>query len=256
MDRRRFLAAAGSLGIASLAGCAAVSGSPRPPVVPERELRDGGWKLVDESQEQAFEQAIAGFTFTATTTTRRYVDQRLADDVTEKTLGEVAGEMSTFFAAAVTFDPDLTNLPGGAGREELLDRTEENARREFESQMERAGLTNVSQTDTGSFDVDTGETARLTTYEADFPFEGFSFDVTNDASVDVEGDAIPVEGLLAVWYHDRAILVSGGAFPASNYADTTTKDLSDAVTVTVDIDLGLTPQRYREELRSLMRQVK
>jgi hypothetical protein len=255
MDRRRFLAAAGLLGIASLAGCSSVQGAPRQPVVPEQELRDGGWTLVDESREQAFEQSIAGVTFTATTTTRRYEDRRLARDVTEKTLGQVSGEMSTFFATAVTFDPDLTNLPGGAGRAELLDRTERNARSEFEAQMESAGLTGVARTGTGELEVATGETARVTRYEAAFPFEGFGFDVTDDATISVDGGTIPVEGLLAVWYHNRAILVSGGAFPAGNYASTTKEDLSSAVTVTVDVDLGLTPERYRSELRSLVTQV-
>ena len=255
MDRRRFLAAAGSLGIASLAGCSAVQGAPRPPVVPEGLLRDGGWELVDESRQQAFEQSVVGVSFTATTTTRRYEDRRLAREVTEKTLGEVTGEMSTFFATAVTFDPDLTNLPGGVGRAQLLDRTEENARSQFESQMRSAGLTEVSQADTGDFDVATGESARSTVYEAAFPFDGFAFDVTDDASIAVEGGTIPVEGHLAVWYHDGAVLVSGGAFPAGSYADTTTKELSAAVSVTVDIDLGLTPERYREELFELMRRV-
>jgi len=256
MQRRHFLAGAGSLGVASLAGCAAVDGSPRQPVVPETRLREGGWRLVDESREQVFEQTFLGVTVTATASTRRYEDRALADEISAETLGEVTGEMSSFFATAVTFDPDLTSLPSGVGRDRLLDRTETNARAEFEAQLEAAGLTGVERTGTGEFEVATGETARRTDYEATFSFEGFAFDVTDDERITVEGGEIPVEGYLAVWHHDAAVLVAGGAFPAANYASSTTQELTDAVTVTVDVDLGLTPDAYREELSGLIRRVR
>ncbi len=49
--------------------------------------------------------------------------------------------------------------------------------------------------------------------------------------------------------------MAGGAYPAENFARVTEADLSDAISVTIDVDLGLTPDAYREELFELVRNV-
>lgn len=254
--RRAVLAGAGALGVTALAGCSMAGAAPRPPVVPENRLEEGGWELVAESTERAFEQSVFGVSVTGTASTRQYEDAALAAEVNAETLGQVTGQLSSFFATAVTFDPDVAGGGGALLQDAIVTRAERYARGEFVSQLEAAGLTDVTQSGTSEFDIETGETARLTNYRARFPFEGFAVRVADDASVAVEGGDVDVAAHLAVWYRDGAVLLSGGAYPAANYAETTTQALSSAVSVTVDIDLGLTPEAYRAELFGLMRRVR
>ncbi|AKH98443.1 DUF6517 family protein [Halanaeroarchaeum sulfurireducens] len=254
MDRRDFLAFAGTGALASIAGCTSALGSVAAPDVPTDELEAGGWVLQDESEETVFEETYL-ITVEAKSHSLSYGDEALRAAIREKTLGHVDGTMAMFAATRIEFSPDLASLPGGVGTGQIIDRTESEARSQFESRMKSAGLGNVERVGTGTLQVDTGANARLTTYEAEFPFDGVSFPVTDDRALSLSGSPIAVAGDLAVWPHDGAVLVAGGAYPAENVEETVTEELSEAITVTVDLDLGLEPERYREEVRSLVRGV-
>lgn len=257
--RRAFLGLAAAAGTAALAGCSGASGTVsaarRPPVVPEDRLSEGGWERSDDvTQDPAFEQNAGPVTVTASTRTLLYDDADLRAEIEEKTLGQASGQFATFFASRVTFDPDLTSLPAGAGRKELLGQVESQSRAQFEARLKQAGLGPVEQVGTGSFDVASGASARLTEYEATYAFEGFSVDV-GEEPITIEGGEIPVAGHLAAWIASDSVLVAGGAYPAANFAREVTESPSAAIDLSVDIDLGLTPDAYREELFGLMRRV-
>ncbi|ELY27396.1 hypothetical protein C499_10044 [Halogeometricum borinquense DSM 11551] len=257
--RRAFLGLAAVTGVSALAGCSGtggtVSAARRPPTVPEEQLKSGGWEQVDDvTQDPAFEQDLGPVTMTAATRTRLYEDTELRAEIADKTLGQAATQFATFFATRVTFDPDLTSLPAGAGQKELLDQVESQSRTQFRNRLKEAGLKPVEQVGTGTFDVASGTSARLTEYEASYSFEGFSVNVGTE-DITIEGGEISVAGHLAAWIADNSVLVAGGAYPAENFARSVTKNPSDAIELSVDIDLGLTPKAYRKELFGLMRQV-
>ena len=254
-DRRTYLGAAAGVGFAALSGCAStVTATQRPPNVAESKLDGGGWKLIDESTEDpAYERSVGPTTLTAATVTRRYEDAALRADIEEKTLGTASGQFATFFASRVTFDPNLADLPVGGGQ--ILDAVESQARKTFGSQLRTAGLERVERTETGTFTVNSGTEARLTDYGAAYPFEGLSVDLTPEKTLDIAGGDIGVAGHLAVWKSDSAVLLAGGAYPAENFRREVSRTPSAAVDIDVTIDLGLTPEAYREELFSLMRDV-
>lgn len=202
-----------------------------------------------------FERDIQGTTVTATATTKLYANTGLAADLREKTLGAVDGQFGSFFATRVTFDPNLVGLPAGVGVAQLVDQTETSARATLEERLRAAGLTGVEQTREGTLDVATGESARQTDFAAQFTFADIPFPVTEEKTVTVEGGAIDVAGVLAVWEHDDAVLVAGGAYPAANFERHVERDLSPAIRVSVDVDMGLTPEAYREELVNLISRV-
>lgn len=254
MDRRTFIGATVGSGLMATAGCTAKA-SKRPPKVPKDDLDSGGWELSSEDERTVFEQSYEGVSVTASAATKLYSDAALAAAIEEKTLGQVSGEMSSFFATRVTFDPNLAGLPGGVGQSEIVDQTEQSARETFKKRLRDAGLENVSKDGEGTFEVATGEQARRTDYTAEFVFDDITFPVSEDETIEVEGGALEVQGVLAVWPHDDAVLVSGGAFPAANFERHVEKDLTEAVHVSVDVDMGLTPEEYREELLGLIRQV-
>ncbi|SFR50333.1 DUF6517 family protein [Halogeometricum limi] len=258
--RRAFLGLAATAGVGALAGCSGttattVSAARRPPSVPEDRLSAGGWAQLDDvTQDPAFEEEFGPVTVTASTRTLLYEDAALREEIAEKTLGQASSQFATFFATRVTFDPDLTSLPAGAGRQQLLDQVESQSRQQFQNRLKDAGLAPVERVNTGTFEVASGTSARLTEYEATFAFEGFGVTV-GDEDITVEGGEIPVAGHLAAWIANDSVLVSGGAYPAANFARTMEQSPSAAIDLTVDIDLGLTPDAYREELFELMRHV-
>jgi hypothetical protein len=251
MDRRRFLGAtAAAAGATSLAGCSTAVGSVPRPNIPQSKLDEGGWKKVSDEHRTVFERDFSGVTVTAKAHSVTYEDAALRKEIVEKTLDQVSGEFSLFSATRIDMAPGFDELP--VAKDRILDQTEESARQQFEAQMENAGLSNVEQADTGTLTVDTGEDARLTTYEATFPVPTMTFPVTDDRTMEIEGDDLRVRGDLAVWQHGDFVLVAGGAHPGENFARDISKELSEAIEVSVSIDLGLTPDEYSQELRRLI----
>lgn len=254
MNRRRFVGATAGVGLIGLSGCLA-SASPRPPDVPGSAIEEGDWELVDERQEEAFSQEYAGQEITATSTTEVYENAGLRDEIAEKTLGEVSEAPVTFFASRVTFDPDLTSLPGGVGRDQIVAEVESNARDTLRAQMENNGVEDVERTEEGTLTVDSGQEASRTDLAGRLPFDPISLPVTDGETIEIDEDGIPVAGRLAVWYADDSVLVAGGAFPAENFAASIDEDLSSAISVSVEVDLGLEPDAYESELLDLVRAV-
>lgn len=254
MNRREYLAVGLGAAAAGLSGCSsfvAAAETPRP-AVPTDRLESGGWEETADDSGTVFEQDYGPVTVEAVQHTLRYEDAALRQRVADRTLGEVDTALSVFFASRVDFSPNLDNLPGGVGQAEIVDQVRQNAREQFETQMRNQGLTDIEQTGTGSIEIDTGETADTDNLQAVFPFEGISFDVTDTESVAIPAADIEIEAVLAVWHHGDFVLVSGGAYPAQNFAREIENELSEGISVSVDVDLGLEPQRYREEVRSLV----
>ncbi|WP_332898853.1 hypothetical protein [Haladaptatus sp. CMSO5] len=255
MNRRMFLGMTAGIGLTGLSGCGSVLASVPAPELSQDKLESGGWTLIDEQDKNMFTESYSGATVSAAAHTLTYEDSDLTAQITERTLDTVSAQMAVFFASRVDFSPSLDNMPAGAGRKEVMEETKQTAKDNFEQRLKDGGLVEIAEGDTSSFTPETGEEGDLVEYTATYPFEGFSFDVTDEKSVTVEGEDIVINGWLAIWHHDDSILISGGAAPGTNYAETIEKELSAGVSVTVDIDLGLHPASYRDEIFSLMRTV-
>lgn len=251
MNRRRFLGGAGVVGLGALAGCTNALGSVAPPQVPDEQLNEGGWEQTDRTEATVLDESYGPVNVTAKSTTLTFSDEALAAEVAEKTLDRIDGTLSIFAASHINFDPNLNNLPGGVGTKEVISETEAQARQQFEQRMRDQGLENVERVGEEEFTTDSGRSPGLATYRGEFPVGTIQFEASGETfTLDV--DSIEVAGDLAVWNQGEYVVVAGGAYPAENYAETVDNDLSDAISVTVDVDLGLTPDQYREEIRSLM----
>ncbi len=252
MNRRRFLTTAVATGTATaVAGCLA-SAAPSPPDLPTDQLDADGWELVEEEEEEAFSESFGGVELTATATTKVYEHAPLREDLAEKTLGEVSEAPVSFFASRITFDPDLTDIPGGVGSDQILDEVETNVRSTLEMQMAENGVEEIEEEGTGTLAVDSGEEARRTDLAGIVPFQPVSFPVSNGDPVTLETDGIAVAGRAAVWMGDESVLVGGGAFPAENVDMAIDEELSSAISVSIDVDLGLEPERYESDLLELV----
>jgi len=251
MDRRRFIGGVGAVGLGALAGCTNALGTVAPPEVPESQLEEGGWERSDRTEETVLDQSYGPINVTAKSTTLTYSDTALATEIEEKTLGRIDGTLAIYAASHINFDPNLNNLPGDVGRKEVVNEVATQARSQFAQRMRDQGLENVEEVGEAEFTTDSGKSPGLATYRGEFPVGTLEFDADGETfTLDV--DTIEVAGDLAVWNEGDFVVVAGGAYPAENYADTVSRDLSDAIDVTVDVDLGLTPDEYRTEVRDLM----
>ncbi|MCO8266160.1 DUF6517 family protein [Haloferax sp. AB510] len=256
--RRTYLGIAASAGLASLAGCSSgttASAARAPPKVPKGALKAGGWEYIGgHSLDPAFERSVGPASVSAAFETLVYEDMDLSETLKEKTLGQAEGQFSLFFATRVTLNPSLSNLPGTV-RGTVVDLVEKHARKHYEGQLRDVDVTDIEQTDTRSTTVDTGDSARVTEYGATIAFDEITFPFTDEKEFTIESQEFDVSGMLAVWEHDGTILVAGGAHPGENIELSVTKEPTEAIEVSVDIDLELTPDAYREELRSLVKGV-
>ncbi|WP_254271704.1 hypothetical protein [Haloarcula marina] len=253
MERREYLAVGAGLGTAALSGCSgffAAAETPEPSV-PSEELQSEGWKRSAENSGTVLEESYGPVTLRAVQHTLQFQDAALRQQVSDRTLGQVETSLAVWFASRIDFSPNLDNLPAGAGQAEIVDQVRANAREQFEQQMRNQGLTDIRETGSGTLDIDTGETAETVELSAVYPFEGVTFDITDSESVEIPAEDIGIGAVLAVWHHGDYVLVSGGAFPAQNFAETIESELTNGIAVSVDVDLGLTPDAYREEVRSL-----
>lgn len=251
MNRRTFLGAASAAGLGALAGCTSALGTVAPPNVPQQQLDEGGWEQTNRSEKTVLDKQYGPVTVKGKSTTLTFEDKQLRQSVKEKTLGQIDGTLAIYSASHINFSPDLNNLPGGVGRKEVLKEVEKAAKKQFKQRMKDNGLQNVTKTGTKQFTTDSGKDAGLTTYKAEFPVGKLTYE-TSGESFTIDVGTIDVAGDLAVWNQNDYVVVAGGAYPFENFTKTTQKDLSDAISVTIDIDLNLKPKQYRTEVRNLI----
>lgn len=258
-SRRELLTAAGGVSFGVLAGCAtpsSSSGSRQVPSadLPEGQLTENGWEMIAEQEEHVFdEEYLAGtISVSANQHTVIYEDKQLRNTVQERTLGNLDTALKTFFATRVDINPDLNSLPLGIGVSEVVDNARDNAKTSFEKQLKNAGLTNISETGTSELQVDTGETAELIRYSASYQYNSIPVAVPEADDIVISSGQLLVSGLLAIWPHKESVLIAGGAFPSQDFEESAGTNVTDAIRVTVSIDLGLRPLQYRQEILGLI----
>lgn len=273
MERRQFLGSAVAVSSVAAAGCVGYAdakselepepepdsdsgdesaGAPEPPSVPVEEF-DTGWS-VDGERSGFFTDSARGITTRGTTVA--YTDEGLSEEIRERTLDTDVGDLRVFFASRIDYEPAVDSLPFGFGRRLVLDATAANARDRFRSELASSGLENVENREESSVRTHDGSSADLFYFDATYPFDGFDFQA-GDSEIFVEGKDVAAEGLLAVWYSKpvQSTLVAGAVNPAENYEQTVERELTQAVDLTLGIDLGLEPDAYREESLDLIRSV-
>lgn len=255
-NRRKFIGAAATAVVGALAGCSSATGQLPPPQISEAKLKNGGWETVSDSTETVFEETYLGVEVNADARTVVYEDVALRSEVTEKTLDSVDARLGTFFASRISFSPNLNSLPGGAGSDTIRTEAKGNAETKFKGQLERSGVTNISKTGETTITVETGKRVPITKYDGEYRVESMEFPIKGGETVSIEGQSLTVNAFLGAWNRGDYTFVAGGAYPGENFTDYVETRLSNAITVTVDIDLGLTPGAYRDEQYGLLKSVR
>lgn len=263
MYRRRLLGTLAGLSAVGGAGCTAPTGSGggsagvAHPSLPERRLTRGGWtEAADPPPARVYQREFGGVgRLSATENTVIFEDAALNSRLRDETMGAFPGENETlrlFFAtrAAINSTANLDTWPGV--RDEVFDGVRAAANEEFAARLRDNGVEDVDREDDGTISVEGGHEASVTRHTGRYRYERMTVPVTADESLDLDGGTVDVEGIVAAWRPGDDIRLAGGAYPAETVEEELTADLTDAITVTVDVDLGLSPDRYRTELRDLV----
>lgn len=256
MDRRTFLASAGAAGIASFAGCSSLknaSANAKPPEISEKKLEDGGWEKIADREETVLEKSYQGVTFSAEASAVVYEDKDLRQRIYEESLQQVDTPLSILFATRIDFSHDIDELP--IAQDQILSQVRKNAQGNFENRLENAGLTDITQTGTSELTVNTGETADVVEMEATYTYEGSSIQLPNGEPMEFEGRDLTIEAFLATWQHGDFTLVAGAAYPGENFTISEQKEPSEAIDISYNIDLRLTPDEYEQEATEIVKTI-
>jgi hypothetical protein len=157
-----------------------------------------------------------------------------------------------FFATRLEFRPPLAP---GVGPAMVRTTVSREAKQEFAADLERRGFEDVSRGRGQRMRTATGDRASLTKYDASYRLDPASgTDLTGETS-ESEGSGtsstdrghLPVTGWLAIWVHENAFRLAGGAYPERSLAD---------VLGVADDRLDSGRETYREELLELLRAVR
>ena len=230
----------------------AVSASPNEvpaPLVPKEKLQQYGYARIDEDETETKIWNSPEVILIQHLTI--YENSQVREDLKRKTLGMVSESVVLFFAVRADIAPDVDNLPLVKGY--VMKEAEKNAKDYFEQELGKHGLTNIRVVEEREVTVNTGEKARVFVYSAEYKIPPISFDLAQDSSISLDTDSLKVAGILAVWHHGDYIMLAGGAYPAENYVKTFNERITKAIEVTVNINLGLQPEKYEKEIMDLIK---
>lgn len=219
---------------------------------------DDGWRLLDESESTVFEEPFGPVTVRALEHTRAYEYAPVADAL-EETFDADSSPV-VFFSTRIDLRPAVDTLPGGIGRESLMDEVETAALDAFRGRLRGSGIEGIEVTEEGTTTVESGHTAttwRLTGglgVEGELPLP--------DGSTTTIDDTVEIEARLGVWHDGTDVLVAGGAYPAeplANVIDEALPDVIDAETAiesTADEETAAAlltePETFDEEVSALL----
>jgi len=219
------------------------------PLIPKEKLQQYGYVQIDEEETDKkisdFPEVILIQHLVV------YENSRVREDIKRKTLGMVDKSVMLFFAVKADIAPDLDNLP--LVKDYVMKEAEKTAKEYFEQELKKYGLTNIQLVEEREIIVNTGETAKVFVYSAEYEIPPISFDLTHDRTISLEAGSLKVTGVLAIWHHGDYIMLAGGAYPGENYVKTFRERITEAIEVTVNINLGLQPEKYEKEIMDLIK---
>jgi len=189
-----------------------------------------GWAETDRTSETVFELATASITGHTVV----YEDTDLRATVRDATDGDYDRMWRFFFATRLTFSP---SLPPGVGPMAVFSTVASRASDQFADDLRERGFRDIAQGHRERVRVETGDRARLRTYNATLDIE----------APDAETIDLDVAGFLAVWTTNGQFRLAGGAYPS-----TPIEDVLGVEADSVDTD----PGQFREDLLALIRHVR
>lgn len=255
--RRQLLAAGATAGAVAAAGCLGTreGAVPAPTVTDDR--IDNEWRLVDESNDQVFEESYGPITVQALSRSTVYEYVSVAESIAETLDAE--GSPVMFFTTRIDLRPAIDSLPFGVGRDRIMTEVETAAEEAFRAELENSGIENVDTADTRTIEVDTGHEATLFEFSGTYPVAGeLSFGGLSQSF----DDEIEIAAHVGVWHDGTDVLLAGGAYPTDPLVEPFEETIEDAPVEVGDVldsdteeALSTDPETFEEDIDALLRSV-
>ncbi|MEA5387140.1 hypothetical protein VB779_08765 [Haloarculaceae archaeon H-GB11] len=69
------------------------------------------------------------------------------------------------------------------------------------------------------------------------------------------GGTLPIKGIVANWKSNGSILAGGGVYPDGPFRETETIEMSNAISLNIDIDLHLQPAKRQNQVLEFVRSI-
>ncbi|NIC00995.1 hypothetical protein [Halobacterium sp. R2-5] len=262
LSRRRLLAGIGVAGSSALAGCGGSSNaevgesSDKDVPAPEVDAVDRWTLKTPNSEPRLLLEGSAAFVvdYTAHGHTVRYEDTHLRERIKEDTFGEIDRPFAVAFASRVDVFPShlsiATRLKNGEIRKSIRDHLT-SAMREFGVQnIQTDGTMDASNTSAGEFPVVRGE----------YPLEevtisGVDIPHSDQDELTFGGGTLPIKGIAGRWKSNGSILAGGGVYPADDFEDSQNVSMSDAIELSVSVDLDMGWQQREQDVLDFVQSI-
>lgn len=249
--RRTFLGGLATATLTGLAGCVSGTDEPLAPSVPTQQLKQGGWRHVDDFEDRL--QRTVEFKGIETTVSVHGKGTVYRNDGPRQRLAEqfaIPAEQLSFpakayAAAKARTDPSIGML---AKVTNPTERIINEAEPRIKEQLRGMGFSNIRRTFQGELEVETGETAEQYRYEMEYEYGPLGFEYQG-VPVRLEQGVFPVETQFAMWIHNGLIALAGGVYPGG---DVTATIVSDERDVSRDVPVSFEVEAFREEMEVLI----
>jgi len=261
LTRRRMLAALGVASSSALAGCGSTSDAE----VGETSTKDVPAPTVDSSQRWSLvtpnskprllqKGSLAVLDYTAHGHVVRYEDSKLRQRISKETFGEIDRPFVTAFAARIDIFPSelsrVSELRSG--------KIDDAIRANLTSAMQAFGVQNIQ--DAGMMNAPRTPAKELMVVRGEYPLRevsirGIDIPHSDRNELTFGGGTLPIKGVAGRWKSDGSILAGGGVYPAGDFEDSQTISMSNAIELSVSVDLEIGWQRRESDVLEFVRSI-
>lgn len=258
--RRQVLATLATVGGVGLAGCGSTTdssvGEPSEKDVPAPSVDTGDrWELTTpDSQSRVLKKgSVLGLDYQAVGHINRYEDTKLRSRIRDDTFKEVDRPFAAAFAARVDIFPSQASFAT-----DLVGDIDETMTTNLKQSMQEFGVQNVQEN--GTMSVSNAPVSEVTQLVGEYQIEPVVIDNIDIPHSDKEqlqfgGGTLPIKGIVGNWKSDSSILVGGGVYPDGRFDQKRDIEMSDAITLSIDIDLHIRPRQRQKDVVNFLRSV-
>ncbi|OKY78337.1 MAG: hypothetical protein BTN85_0827 [Candidatus Methanohalarchaeum thermophilum] len=250
MERRSFLKGLSVFGLAAAAGAGgllvysnrALGQVPAPSV----DLKEG-WEKIDEKTGTVFERDFGVIKVKANQHLVQYEDQAIREKIRKGTLGAVDTPIALFFASKINTNINLEQIP--LIKNEVISQAKKQAKNSLLDRLKEYGIKEIKKTKSRDLDLEINKKINLSVFKGYYPIEKVKFDL-KDKDLNFSGSKLKMTAYLGAWTYNGYILIAGGVHPSQDYEKTYNKEITDLINMTLKLDLGLKPNKTKNEILS------
>ncbi|WP_396613986.1 hypothetical protein ACH9L7_19825 (plasmid) [Haloferax sp. S1W] len=259
IGRREFLATSAVAGTGLIAGCGSqIEASPgensdKDVPAPSVDIPDGWEVTTPNSKPIVFvEGKDLGVSWTAVGHTKLYENKKLRERIKQETFGKIDQTLMVAFASRIDFFSSIAHL-GTSFQQETIN---SEVRSQMRDRMTEFGLTEVTYKGEVQREEETNP-SKFHKWTAYYPVDEIpvnDVDIPNveKDSFTIGGKNLKIGGLAGVWKEGKSLLAAGGVYPADYYNERQEWDVSGAIHLSLDIEMGFQPTNYNHQIKSIM----